>query len=927
MPNRLPQLPSPVMQLDDALGSPRHQLHFIYKPKDARKIQSLDPVFTLDDLRRTGVVGSRDVQSYLAYPGLSPNFLNEPPGGASDDEHDDYDDGGSDGRSTSSTGKGHGRVPQRSPSPEQGPCRIDPLSYSATTAARAMLIHEKPSVVDRMEKGVAACAVLRDNRRFRLFSLGVFQPAVNDVRTRSMHRVELHKHLSSTNLRAPQPDKEVRSAVHNDTVGARLERMYHRVLRTVDESAPSSPPLGSGTGTGYVLMGGLGGATLGSSAGGGARRQSPSGMAPGTMIVRSPSLVRRGPGEGEGRPGQGQQHQPVAGAAGGQELTRGPGLGRSASIIQRLSVAPVVPGGASPGSGSGGAIGNGGAVGSGGGGGPRSVFNTVPSLGRNGSGPTQQQQQLQQNQGQVPTQPPGSPSGNAHSADYWMRVTLPPEVIEAQLRHLAASTEANLKAYHDKVATAQDDLLRSNGLNTDALGLPGELVEQSLKVKLGQIKEDTTVNNFNYSSLSREAVLASQLGPASKQLLTATTLPQFIRAALDHVQQHSGELAQLRSAQQQPEEGRRRSIHRRARTKTSTAISIPPLGPALPGGGRIDGDGDSARTLFSEPANTTTGDGDGPLGPDSSGTIDGSHESGIWPSYTSIKQRAPSAGGQLVGASGGAAAGPSRQDSIGGQSQTQSQGRTTEDAEAAHLEHLRRHASPDSAAREPRWSPPAPLLAGNARAHTAPQPTQTYQAASQPVRRMGTFIDEEWMNTFRTQLLAVEEATPGGPPDGLLPLPPLPPTSMDAGTYVRCRLERLWTLLDMPPPQQLDLVLAFTGRDRAMQFARTLELWEQAAAAVLGREAQVEALVAAQREIERGRADMLSLNSVQTLCNRVLRQTRWVEELSDRLRTTCGWALSFRGKPYPGTDAITSTHLLAFMEQLRQVTQITGLRP
>jgi hypothetical protein len=44
MPNpvNLPHLP----QLDD-LPSPKTQLHFIYKPKDARKIQGLDPVFTV----------------------------------------------------------------------------------------------------------------------------------------------------------------------------------------------------------------------------------------------------------------------------------------------------------------------------------------------------------------------------------------------------------------------------------------------------------------------------------------------------------------------------------------------------------------------------------------------------------------------------------------------------------------------------------------------------------------------------------------------------------------------------------------------------------------------------------------------------------------------------------------------------------------
>ncbi len=43
----------------------------------------------------------------------------------------------------------------------------------------------------------------------------------------------------------------------------------------------------------------------------------------------------------------------------------------------------------------------------------------------------------------------------ARSADYWVKVTLPPEVIEAQLRHLAATTEANLRAYHARVAAAQ----------------------------------------------------------------------------------------------------------------------------------------------------------------------------------------------------------------------------------------------------------------------------------------------------------------------------------------------------------------------------------------------------------------------------------------------------------------------------------------
>ncbi len=40
-------------------------------------------------------------------------------------------------------------------------------------------------------------------------------------------------------------------------------------------------------------------------------------------------------------------------------------------------------------------------------------------------------------------------------------------------------------------------------------------------------------------------MLATHLGAAPKQLLTATSLPQFIRAALEHVTEHTTELQQL----------------------------------------------------------------------------------------------------------------------------------------------------------------------------------------------------------------------------------------------------------------------------------------------------------------------------------------------------------------------------------------------
>lgn len=61
--------------------------------------------------------------------------------------------------------------------------------------------------------------------------------------------------------------------------------------------------------------------------------------------------------------------------------------------------------------------------------------------------------------------------------------------------------------------------------------------------------------------------------------------------------------------------------------------------------------------------------------------------------------------------------------------------------------------------------------------------------------------------------------------------------------YVRARLERVWAVLEMPPAMRLDMVLHFTRRERALQFQASLEVWEEAAATVAAREAQVRAAV------------------------------------------------------------------------------------
>jgi hypothetical protein len=148
-----------------------------------------------------------------------------------------------------------------------------------------------------------------------------------------------------------------------------------------------------------------------------------------------------------------------------------------------------------------------------------------------------------------------------------------------------------------------------------------------------------------------------------------------------------------------------------------------------------------------------------------------------------------------------------------------------------------------------------------------------------------------------------------------------------AGSVVRARLERIWQVLEMPPPARLDMVLAFTSRDRARMFGGSLALWEQAAAAVLAREAQVEALVGVQGQVAAGNADRLSLSALQSMSLRLLGISRYLAGLAERLQGDTGWALTFRGAAYPGSNAVRSSHLLALLLQIGAATKETGLRP
>lgn len=74
-------------------------------------------------------------------------------------------------------------------------------------SAKLQLAIEKPGMLTRMEDAVEQCRIARDNRNFRLNSLGVFENSTNEVRARSMLRVHMHKELSTTSMRLPQQNK------------------------------------------------------------------------------------------------------------------------------------------------------------------------------------------------------------------------------------------------------------------------------------------------------------------------------------------------------------------------------------------------------------------------------------------------------------------------------------------------------------------------------------------------------------------------------------------------------------------------------------------------------------------------------------------------------------------------------------------------
>ena len=103
-----------------------------------------------------------------------------------------------------------------------GETSSDPLQgtssqWTPLAAAKQHLQLERPEVFDRMNRTIANCKVSRGMRKSRLDSLGVFESEVNEVRSRTQVRVQMHQELSSVSMRLPS----------NQKVGSLASGLYH----------------------------------------------------------------------------------------------------------------------------------------------------------------------------------------------------------------------------------------------------------------------------------------------------------------------------------------------------------------------------------------------------------------------------------------------------------------------------------------------------------------------------------------------------------------------------------------------------------------------------------------------------------------------------------------------------------------------------
>lgn len=145
---------------------------------------------------------------------------------------------------------------------------------------------------------------------------------------------------------------------------------------------------------------------------------------------------------------------------------------------------------------------------------------------------------------------------------------------------------------------------------------------------------------------------------------------------------------------------------------------------------------------------------------------------------------------------------------------------------------------------------------------------------------------------------------------------------------MQVRLERVWSILQVPVTCKLDWVIRYTGEEGCDLFEPALQAWEQAAAAVLERERLLGQLSLLQQHLlQPGRLsstlcpgrDLAADADRLSMCFVIA--TVQVEAAAQLLQEVFGDNLLYQGVLYPGAQALTLAQLEQFVARVHAQSQ------
>ncbi|GAX79773.1 hypothetical protein CEUSTIGMA_g7213.t1 [Chlamydomonas eustigma] len=174
-----------------------------------------------------------------------------------------------------------------------------------------------------------------------------------------------------------------------------------------------------------------------------------------------------------------------------------------------------------------------------------------------------------------------------------------------------------------------------------------------------------------------------------------------------------------------------------------------------------------------------------------------------------------------------------------------------------------------------------------------PAPTSAPLTVSKPPALSEQRV-KEFISTLKGTHTKYQRQNPQFP---TLPrLPAAPSHSLAA----QARLDRIWTMLQVPLVKRLDMVLMYASKDRVLQMERGLDAWEKASAVVLNRENLISQYRDIKQGLEIGTSSAVNVSTLERLCCSILQANIQAEAIAKILKEDCGTTLEYKGSPYPG---------------------------